>query len=283
MSDFQLDADPVIEVSDITLEYPAHAGARAHAAVQGVSFQLSRGGVLALLGESGSGKSTLAKVLSGRAKDAPERSDRIKITGGSAAVFGVDLKRPRRKDRNQLTARTGFLAQNAGATLPPDLTVADILMEPIRERDKNFNADLIGETVTEMFETVALPLEFLQRYPYELSKGQRQRIAVMQSLMLEPALLVADEPTLGVDANQRPNIVRLLKWYRDRTGAAMLLICHDIGVLEALVEDVVVLQDGQIVGRGDINSIFREADHEYVVQLANALRATAYDEIAGDA
>ena len=134
-----------------------------------------------------------------------------------------------------------------------------------------------------MFETVALPLEFLQRYPYELSKGQRQRIAVMQSLMLEPALLVADEPTLGVDANQRPNIVRLLKWYRDRTGAAMLLICHDIGVLEALVEDVVVLQDGQIVGRGDINSIFREADHEYVVQLANALRATAYDEIAGDA
>ena len=61
------------------------------------------------------------------------------------------------------------------------------------------------------------------------------------------------------------------------------LICHDIGVLEALVEDVVVLQDGQIVGRGDINSIFREADHEYVVQLANALRATAYDEIAGDA
>ncbi|MGO1435150.1 MAG: ATP-binding cassette domain-containing protein [Canibacter sp.] len=280
MSKFNLDSNPVMRVSDLSLEYPAHSGARSYAAVQGVSFDLERGGVMALLGESGSGKSTLARTLAGRAQEAPQRSDRIKVTGGAAQVFEVPIRRMRRKDRNLVTGHTGYLAQNAGATLTPEFTVADILMQPIRERDKHFDANLAGEKVAEMFETVALPLEMLQRYPYELSKGQRQRIAVMQSLMLEPSLLVADEPTLGIDATHRPSVVNLLKWYRERTGATLMLICHDIGMLEALVESVLVMQEGQIVGRGSINTIFRDIQHEYVEQLAQALRTTAYDEIS---
>lgn len=283
MSKFNLDSNPVVQVSDLTLEYPAHSGARAHAAVQGVSFDLERGNVLALLGESGSGKSTLAQTLAGRANEAAQRSDRISISGGAATVFGLPLKGLRRKrDRNLLTAHTGYLAQNAGAILTPEFTVADILMQPIRERDKHYDVNLAGEKVAEMFETVALPLEMLQRYPYELSKGQRQRIAVMQSLMLEPSLLIADEPTLGIDATHRPSIVRLLKWYRERTNATLMLICHDIGMLEAMVDTVVVLQEGQVVGRGSIDTIFRDVQHEYVEQLAQALRATAYDEVAKD-
>src|SRR5699024_8166940 len=99
---------------------------------------------------------------------------------------------------------------------------------------------------------------------YELSKGQRQRVAVMRSLMLAPSLLVADEPTLGVDANNRPRIVDLLTWFRERTEANMILVSHDIGMLEALVHDVLVLQQGHLVGSGDINQIFRQADHSYV-------------------
>ena len=121
-----------------------------------------------------------------------------------------------------------------------------------------------------------------QSYPFELSKGQRQRVAVMRSLIMDPALLVADEPTLGVDANNRPRIISLLNWYRARTGASMLLISHDIGMLEALVDEVIVMQHGRAVGRGQINDVFRDASHKYVQQLAEALRATAYDEIADD-
>ncbi|MCW2287804.1 ABC transporter family protein [Leucobacter luti] len=275
-----LEANPTIRVSDLSLSYPAHAGGREFAAVEGLSFDVPRGDVVALLGESGSGKSTLARFLAGRATDAGEKSARIKLTGGEASVFDLPMRRLGRRARTRLTAYVGHLAQDAGATLTPELNVGDILFEPIVERNKNFDRDALGERIAEMMDIVALPLAKLQEYPYELSKGQRQRVAVMRSLMLDPTLLVADEPTLGVDANNRPRIVELLRWYRARTNATMLLISHDIGMLEALVRDVLVLQEGRLVGHGDINEIFRNADHGYVQRLAQALRATAYDEIA---
>lgn len=275
-----VDADPVVRVSDLSLSYPAHAGGRAFQAVEGVSFQLPRGGITALLGESGSGKSTLTKFLAGRALDAGQKAARIKHSGGEASVMEVPMRRLGRRTRSRLTAYVGYLAQDAGATLVPELNVGDILLEPIAERSKNFDREELGERIAEMMDIVAMPLSKLQEYPYELSKGQRQRIAVIRALMLDPALLIADEPTLGVDANNRPKIVELLQWYRSRTGASMMLISHDIGMLEALVQNVLVMQQGRFVGEGDINDIFRNADHGYVQRLAQALRATAYDEIA---
>lgn len=277
-----LNADPSIRVSDLSLSYPAHAGGREFEAVEGLSFEVARGEVVALLGESGSGKSTVARFLAGRAADAGEKSSRIKLTGGAATVFDVPMRRLGRRASSRLTAYVGHLSQDAGATLTPELNVGDILFEPIVERSKHFDRDALGERIAEMMDIVALPLAKLQEYPYELSKGQRQRVAVMRSLMLDPALLVADEPTLGVDANNRPKIVELLRWYRERTQSTMLLISHDIGMLEALVQDVLVMQQGKLVGHGDINEIFRQADHGYVQRLAQALRATAYDEIADE-
>lgn len=274
------EADPCVSVSDLSLAYPAHAGGRAFQAVEGVSFDVRRGEVVALLGESGSGKSTLSRFLAGRGNDASEKGAKIKLVGGSATVMNTSMKRLSRRNRARLTAYVGHLSQEAGATLTPELNVGDILMEPITERSRNFDRDAVGERIAEMMDIVALPLAKLQEYPYELSKGQRQRVAVMRTLMLDPTLLIADEPTLGVDANNRPRIVKLLQWYRERTQASMVLISHDIGMLEALVQEVLVLQEGQLVGRGDINDIFRHADHGYVQLLAQALRANAYDEIA---
>ncbi|PII81489.1 ABC transporter ATP-binding protein [Leucobacter sp. OLJS4] len=282
MAGVDLDADPAIHVSDLSLSYPAHGGGRSFHAVEGVSFDVRRGEVLALLGESGSGKSTLARFLAGRAKDTGDKSARIRATGGDAHVLGTSMRRLNRRGAARLTAYVGHLAQDAGATLPPELNVGDILFGPIVERTKDFDRDELGAVVAEMMDIVGLPLSKLQEYPYELSKGQRQRVAVMRSLMLNPPVLVADEPTLGVDANSRPRIVDLLRWYRERSSATLVLISHDIGMLEALVQDVLVMQQGRVVGHDDINAIFRQADHVYVQQLAQALRATAYDEIADE-
>lgn len=276
------DADPAVLSSDLSLVYPAHGGARSFNAVDGVSFELGKGEVLALLGESGSGKSTLARCLAGRADESSEKHARIRVTGGDVSVLGVPLRKMNRRTATRLTAHVGFLSQDAGATLPPDLNVGDILLQPITERSRKFDRELVGREIAEMMEIVALPLSKLQEYPYELSKGQRQRVAVMRSLMLGPALLIADEPTLGVDANNRPRIVELLTWFKQRSDAAMMIISHDIGVLEALVQQVLVLQQGKLVGAGDINEIFRDTEHAYVQQLASALRATAYDEVAED-
>lgn len=280
MLDPQRDADPAILVSDLSLGYPAHAGRRAFNAVEGIGFELRRGEVLALLGESGSGKSTIARFLAARGDDAGEKAAHIRVNGGDASVLGVPMRRLKRRAATRLTAHVGYLAQDAGATLPPELNVGDILLSPIAERTKHFDRTALGEQITEMMEIVALPLSKLQEYPYELSKGQRQRVAVMRSLMLNPSLYFGDEPTLGVDANNRPRIVELLKWYRERSGASLVLVSHDIGMLEALGQRVIVLQQGRAVGEGDINEIFRHADHGYVHQLAQALRATAYDEVA---
>lgn len=280
MADPNLDADPAIVVSDLCLGYPAINGRRAYHAVDGLSLTLGRGQVLALLGESGSGKSTLARFLAGRASEAAEKSARIIATGGDARVLDVSPIRLRRKAMTRLTAHVGHLAQDAGATLPPELNVGDILFSPIAERSKSFDRDELGQLVMEMMEIVGLPLGKLQEYPYELSKGQRQRVAVMRSLMLGPTVYFADEPTLGVDANNRPKIVDLLEWYRARSGATMVVVSHDIGMLERLGQRVLVMQQGRAVGEGDINEIFRQADHGYVQQLAQALRATAYDEVA---
>lgn len=280
MVDPALDADPAILVSDLSLGYPASGGRRAYNAVEGMDFSLGRGSVLALLGESGSGKSTLARFLAGRAAEAGDRSSRISATGGDASVLGLSMRRLRRRAAAQLTAYVGHLAQDAGATLPADLNVGDILFSPIAERTKHFDREQLGERVVEMMDIVGLPLGKLQEYPYELSKGQRQRVAVMRSIMLEPSVYIADEPTLGVDANNRPRIVDLLDWYRQRSSATMIIVSHDIGLLERLGQRVLVLQQGRAVGEGDINEIFREADHGYVQQLAQALRANAYDEVA---
>ncbi|MGK0720863.1 ATP-binding cassette domain-containing protein [Leucobacter sp. W1478] len=274
------EADPSISVSDLSLGYPAHGGAKAFNAVEGVSLEVAKGGVLAILGESGSGKTTLTRFLSARGDDALDKGARVQLSGGDAAVLGISLRRLSRRSVTRLTAYVGHLAQDAGATLPPDLNVGDILFQPIAERTKRFDRDQLGQIVAEMMDLVGLPLSKLQEFPFELSKGQRQRVAVIRSLMLNPTVYFADEPTLGVDANNRPRIVDLLTWYREKSGATMVLVSHDIGVLEALVQDVVVMQQGRLVGAGDINEIFRNADHGYVLQLAKALRATAYDEVS---
>jgi len=274
------DAETAILVSDLSLGFPAHAGGRAFNAVEGVSFEVKQGEVLALLGESGSGKSTLTRFLAGRGGEAAEKSARIRVNGGEARVLDVPLRRLGKRAAHRFAVDVGHLAQDAGATLPADLNVGDILLAPIAERDKHFDREQLGSRIAEMMEIIGLPLSKLQEYPYELSKGQRQRVAVMRSIMLEPPLYFGDEPTLGVDANSRPRIVELLKWYRERTQATLVLVSHDIGMLEALGQHVLVMQQGRAVGEGDINEIFRQADHGYVHLLAQALRATAYDEVA---
>lgn len=282
MRKLDLDTQRPIIASDVSLGYQAKRLARVFEAVEGVSFEVPRGSSLGLLGESGSGKSTLARFLAGRAAASPQKSEQVQLLSGEGHTLGVRLSRLTARSARQLNAYVGFLEQDGGAKLAPDLNVGDLVFQPIEERIRRFDRSTLGELIAEMFDIVALPLTYLQKYPYELSKGQRQRVAVVRSLITEPLVYIADEPTLGVDANNRPRIVELISWYRERSNATCLIISHDIGLLEALIQEVLILQEGSTVGYGDINEIFRYADHHYVKQLAEALRSNAYDEVAGD-
>lgn len=280
MIEIDRSADPAVAVSDLTLSYPVRPGGVAHHAIEGMNFEARRGEVFAILGESGSGKSSLLRYLAGHGSQTGDRSARIRVLSGEARVLGVPMRRARGRTLTRFTAHAGYLGQAAAATLPAEMTVGDVLLQPITERLKRFDRSLVGQQIAEMMDILGLPLSKLQEFPYELSKGQRQRVAVIRSLMLRPAVYFADEPTLGVDAVGRPGIIELYRWYQETSGATMVIITHDIAMLEAIAEHVLVLQEGKLVGSGSINEIFRHEDHVYVRQLAHALRATAYDEIA---
>lgn len=272
------DVEMMIQVSDLSLGYPAHGGGAAFAALEGVIFAVPEGTVTALLGESGSGKSTLARYIAGRGQASADRGSRLKALSGDVRVGNQHLASLNRKKAAAFAMDIGYLEQDAGAKLIPDLTVADILMQPVMEKFKRFDRELYTKRITGLLEQVALPLELLSSFPFQLSKGQRQRIAVIRPLVLQPRVLILDEPTMGIDPNNRPRVIDLLDEYQRQESATMVIVSHDIALLERLVDDINILQDGNVVGRGAINDIFSDAEHDYVQRLAAALRSTAYDE-----
>ncbi|KQW05538.1 hypothetical protein ASC66_11110 [Leifsonia sp. Root4] len=259
-----------ISTSDLTIEYPPHGPSPAHVAVHGLNLRVAPGEVLGLLGESGSGKSTIARVLSAAFVEPTGEVSPV-ITGGEAMIFGVPLRGLSRRKAAKLSFDVGFLAQDAGSTLESTSTVAELVAEPILVRDKHFDRRELEGIVVTMIDAVRLPLSILSRYPYELSSGQRQRVALACALVLEPALLIADEPTAGVDVTVRGAISELFAELQRERAFSALVISHDITVLRAVADRIAVLQQGVLVGLGTIDEVFADPSHPYVAQLAESL------------
>jgi ABC-type glutathione transport system ATPase component len=266
----EADPNPVV-ASDLTVEYPAHGASGAFVAVRGFTLNLARGEVLGLLGESGSGKSTLVRVLSGAAGGAGRGEVRPQITGGEATVLGYPLRRIGRRKLARLTYGVGMLAQDAASTLPASLTVADIVADPVLERDRRYDRAALATMVATMVDAVRLPLSVLGKYPYELSSGQRQRVALARALVFGPSLLIADEPTAGVDALVRDDVIDLIGELQRERAFSAILISNDLGVLRRVADRIGVMHQGVLVGLGPIDEVFDNPWHPYVIELAAAL------------
>ncbi|AMB58635.1 ATP-binding cassette domain-containing protein [Microterricola viridarii] len=258
-----------IVTSDLTIEYPPHGASPAHVAVRGLTLRVAPGEVLGLLGESGSGKSTIARVLSTLSVE-PGPDLRPVITGGDALVFGVPLRGLSRRKAAKLGFNIGFLAQDAGSTLESTSTVAELVAEPILLRDRHFDRRELEGLVVTMIDAVRLPLSILGRYPYELSSGQRQRVALARALILEPTLLIADEPTAGVDVTVRAAITELFAELQRERAFTALVISHDVAVLRAVADRIAILYQGVLVGLGTIDEVFDDPSHPYVARLAES-------------
>ncbi len=263
----------VITADDLSIEYRSATASSRHVAVNGVTFELRAGEVLGIIGESGSGKSTLAMALAGLADVRPVDEGAPQICGGSLTVLGTPLRRLGKKARRLLTLRVGYLPQDAAQRLNPGLTVAENVAEPLFLRDRRFDQHEAGKLVATLIDAVHLPLSVLGIMAYELSSGQLQRVALARSLVLDPELLVADEPIRGVDIMVRHDVLNVIPELQAARGFSAVVVSSDLSVVEDVAQRIAVLQDGVIIGLGTLEELVTAPEHPYLKGLARALEA----------
>lgn len=229
-------------------------------ALDGASFDLVPGRTLAVVGESGCGKSTLANLVT--MIDTP--------TSGSFSIDGEDIQPGDELRDKKLRAKVQIVFQNPYGSLNPRQTIGKILMEPLLLNRPDIPADEREKRAREMVELVGLRPEHFNRYPHMFSGGQRQRIAVARALMLEPEILVLDEPVSALDLSIQSQVLNLLTDLQDKFNLAYLFISHDLSVVRHFADDVIVMYLGKPVEQGSKDQVFDAPRHPYTKALMSA-------------
>ncbi len=235
-------------------------------AVNGVSLRLAKGEILGIVGESGSGKSVMAQSL---IRVVPE-ANRLRAQG-SVVFDGVDLMTlPLPEMRKIRGARIAMVTQNPSTALNPVFTVGAQMLETLRfHPDRLPAAQSARQRMLALMNEVQLPApaSVAQRYPFQLSGGMKQRIAIAMALMCEPDLLIADEPTTALDVTIQAQILELIRNARRQHGTSVIFITHDLGVIAQLCDTVAVMYAGKIVEYNTVQAIFRRPLHPYTQGL----------------
>ena len=229
-------------------------------AVDGVDLRVSEGECVALVGESGSGKTTLGRCLLRLVE--PDAGS-VRFRGEDLLALGPVALRLRRR-------RFQMVFQDPADSLNPRLRVGRALAEPLAVHRLVPPAER-EDRVAELLGTVGLPPTLARRFPHELSGGQRQRIGIARALATEPELLVADEPVTALDTTVRARILELLQRLRERFGLGLLLIAHDLAMVERVADRVVVLYRGRVVEEAPAADLFARPAHEYTRRLLAAI------------
>ncbi|MGQ9491948.1 MAG: dipeptide ABC transporter ATP-binding protein [Anaerolineae bacterium] len=241
------------------------AGARIEA-VRGASIEVFEGEVVALVGQTGSGKSTLARLIVGLEQG---EAGRVELAGQELTTLAGEALAVARR-------RIQYIAQDPFDALSPRLTVAEIVREPleIQRIGTRTEQDAI---VRDVLQAVGLPTtpEFLARHTHELSGGQLQRVAIARALVLDPKLLIADEPVSMLDPSEQARVILLLKQIQNERGMGLLLISHDLALVRKVADRIAVMRQGEIVEIGPASRIITAPQHEYTRALLAAAPAFA--------
>lgn len=224
----------------------------------GVSFKVKPGETYALVGESGSGKTTVIRAIAGLA---PAQEGSVKFAGQEIRGLPERELRPLRKD-------ISMMFQDPVGSLSPRLTIGSLITEPYRIQGMK-ERDLDAEA-RRLLQMVNLPAHFVDRYPYQLSGGQARRVGVARALALEPKLILADEPTAGLDVSVQGELLNLLNDLRERLGLAMVIITHNLNVVRHVADRMGILYLGRLVEEGTTHDIFETPRHPYTRCLLSA-------------
>ncbi len=245
---------PILEVCDLVVSYQKGTPP----AVKGVSFEVPRGRISALVGESGSGKSTIVMALLGLLPGDP-------VVNGDATFEGRKLLTAAAGARVR-GRRIGLVTQAAMNALNPAYTIHGQVTEAA---ELTMSTDKARARATELLNEVGLPASAHQAYPHELSGGMRQRVIIAMALANSPDLLIADEPTTGLDLVTQASILRLVQDLKDRLGLTVLIITHDVQMVLRVADELVILQDGCLVERGPASKVAAAPAEEYSRRLLN--------------
>lgn len=257
-------SDNIIEIKGLSIEFPLQIGT-IHA-VNNVDFAIPKGKISALVGESGSGKSTLASAILS-VVSSPGR-----ITQGEVIYKGENiLKYNNAQLRNYKWKSVSMVFQAAQNALNPVMTIEEQMIETVQAHDDNMTRDDIIKRSGEILEYVRLnPKRVMKAYPHELSGGMKQRVMIAMSLLLNPELVILDEPTTALDVITQDYIFDILKKIHKDFNVTMLLLTHDIGVVAKMADKISVMYAGEIVESGDIYEVFDNPKHPYAKDLINA-------------
>jgi microcin C transport system ATP-binding protein len=258
------DAPTVLQGQDVKVHFPIKKGLLRRTvdyvrAVDGVSLQLRHGETVGVVGESGSGKTTLGMALL-----------RLQAAQGQVSFVGRDLMGLSQRELRPIRREMQVVFQDPYGSLSPRMAVGDIIAEGL-DIHKLAGTQVERETrIARALEEVGLDPAMRHRYPHEFSGGQRQRIAIARAMILQPKFVVLDEPTSALDMSVQAQIVELLRSLQAKYGLAYLFISHDLRVVRALANQVIVMKDGKVVEQGPARTIFANPQQDYTKTLLAA-------------
>ena len=258
----------ILSVRDVKVHFNVRQGtkwpwqaSRTLKAVDGVSFDLYAGETLGVVGESGCGKSTLSRAM----------LNLIPATDGSIVWLGKEMRGASHQDWQSARKDIQMIFQDPLASLNPRMTVAQIISEPLRTHKPGMSNDEVMRRVRAMMVRVGLREQQINRYPHEFSGGQAQRIGIARALILEPRLVICDEPVSALDVSIQAQIINLLKELQREMGLALIFIAHDLAVVKHISDRVLVMYLGHVMELATKEALYARPTHPYTQALMSAI------------
>jgi peptide/nickel transport system ATP-binding protein len=262
----------LLEVRDLRVSFDTPDGTVR--AVRGLSYDVEAGQTLAVVGESGSGKSVSTQTITGLTRGAK--------VSGTAFFDGTDLITADQSTLRRLRgAQIGMIFQDPLSSLHPQYRIGWQIVEMIRAHDKEISKQAARKRAADLLTLVGIPraAERIDDYPHQFSGGMRQRVMIAMAMALDPALLIADEPTTALDVTVQAQVLNVMRRLQEQFGTAIILITHDLGVVAEMADEVVVMYAGAVMERAPRRDIFYRNHHPYTQGLLASLPARSGDRL----